>query len=82
MQLSAGALVGSFDIDAAGFGDFDTSWGYQFRGSATLQRDSVSFSIWLDYRNIEFKFEPEVLEGDRRAGGATAAGGVSLGVVF
>ena len=83
LRGSAGVLFARMDVEEPRFGDFDNGMG--FLGRLELEgriSETVTTSLWVDYRHIEFDFKPTVLGGDKFAGGSTFAVGLSLGLRF
>jgi glycerophosphoryl diester phosphodiesterase len=80
---SGGVLFGRMEVDEPTFGDFKTGVGFVLRAELTARvTETLSASLWFDYRNIKFDFEPTVVAGDTSAGGSTIAVGLSLGIRF
>jgi len=83
LRASAGIMLAELDVDEESFGDFDHGVGFLARVELTGRvTSSVVASLWVDYRHIEFDYEPTVLSGDDKAGGATFAVGLSVGLRF
>jgi len=83
LQVAVGPIFGRLDIDAAGFGDFKSSAGFEARIAATSWlHERIGISLWVDYRQISFKYDEPVTAGDTHAGGATFAVGAGLVMRF
>ena len=79
VTIYAGGLWGSFQVDAAGFGDFDDALGFRAGLLLTwLPGRGMALSAVGEYRLLEFDYEEEVFDGDTHAGGST----VWLGAAF
>jgi hypothetical protein len=79
----AGAFWSSFEVDTAGFGDFEDAVGFR-AGLALTWRPSrtTALSAVGEYRLVEYDYEPEILEGDHQAGGSGAWGGLAFDFRF
>lgn len=83
VTVYAGGLWGSFEVDAAGFGDFEDAWGFRAGLLLTwLPARGMALSALAEYRLIEFDYEEEVFDGDRHAGGSTIWLGAALDLRF
>ncbi|HLF92282.1 MAG TPA: cell envelope integrity protein TolA [Planctomycetota bacterium] len=83
LQVSAGPVFGRLEIDQSGFGHFKSAAGFEVRVSAIgWLRGNVGLSLWLDYRQISFKYDEPVVSGDTRTGGALFAFGAGLVIRF
>lgn len=82
-QLQVGVVGGQLDVEAGGFGDFKPSVGFEARLGATSWLWGTSgVGLWLDFRQLSFKYDEAVLSGDTRTGGSTIAFGASVIVRF
>jgi hypothetical protein len=79
----AGAFWSSFEVDTSDFGDFDEAVGFR-AGIALTWRPSrrTALSAIGEYRLVEFDYEPDVLEGDRKVGGSSAWVGAAFDLRF
>ncbi len=83
LRGSAGLLIGHLKVESPNFGKFDSGVGLVLRVELAGQIDRSLFaSFWLEYRQMEFDFQPAVTGGDDAAGGAMIAGGFSLSLQF
>lgn len=79
IQLSAGPIFGELEVGVPGYGDFQSGVGGAVRASTTVElHEQFEAMIWLDYRQIRFKFDEPVLSGDQHAGGASFAFGAGF----
>ena len=79
LHVAAGPLFGKLDTDVTGFGDFKSAVGFAARVDVTSWlHKHVGLGLWLDYRQMSFKFDENVLMGDEKAGGPMFAAGVAL----
>lgn len=82
-QIAAGPILGRLDVDVAGFGSFKSGVGVEMRAAATSWlHERVGLSLWLDYRQIAFKYDEPVTSGDKSAGGPSFALGAGLVMRF
>ncbi len=79
IAVYAGGLWGRFEVEKKGFGDFDDAFGFR-AGIVVTYRLSPSLTLGAigEYRLIEFKYEEDVVEGDKHAGGSSAWVGLGL----
>ena len=83
LQVAVGPILGRFDVDVAGFGNFQTAAGFEVRFGATgWVHERIGISLWFDYREISFKYDEPVVSGDKSAGGAGFALGAGLVMRF
>jgi hypothetical protein len=83
LQVAVGPIFGKLDVDVAQFGDFKSAVGFEARvGATTWVNSRLGVSLWVDYRQISFKYDEPVLTGDTRTGGATFAVGAGLVMRF
>jgi glycerophosphoryl diester phosphodiesterase len=83
LRASAGVIFAELEVDDSRFGNFDHAVGFLVRAELMGRvSSSVVASLWVDYRQVEFDFDPVVTSGDDTAGGATFAVGLSVGVRF
>jgi hypothetical protein len=80
---SAGVLFAELEVDETRFGEFDHGVGFLARAelAARVSRRFTT-SLWVDFRHVEFDFEPQTTGGDKTAGGATVAAGLSVVLRF
>lgn len=83
VSVYAGGFWSRFEVDTTDFGDFDDAVGFRAGIALTwkLSRTSTLGAVG-EYRLVEFDYEPEVLEGDRHAGGSSAWIGAALDLRF
>ena len=83
VSVYAGAFWSSFEVDTKDFGDFEDAVGFR-AGIALTWRTSrgTTLSAVGEYRLVEFDYEPEILEGDRHAGGSSAWVGAAFDLRF
>lgn len=83
LQVAVGPIFGRLDVDVAQFGDFKSAVGFEARLAATSWfNQRIGLTLWVDYRQISFKFDEPILAGDTKTGGATFAVGVGLVMRF
>ncbi len=83
IHAAIGGIAGDYDVYDNDFGKFDTAFGFQAR--LLLGWDiarSSQFTLWVDYREIQFDYNEAVIEGDKHAVGTSAAFGLSLIFLF
>ena len=83
VAIYAGGFWSSFEVDTAGFGDFEDAIGFR-AGLALTWRPSprVALGAVGEYRLVEYDYEEEVVSGDRHAGGSSAWVGATLDLRF
>jgi hypothetical protein len=83
VTIYAGGLWGRFEVDQSGFGDFDDAIGLGAGIALTwFPARNFVFSLIGEYRLMEFKYDPDVIEGDKQAGGSTVWAGLGFDLRF
>jgi hypothetical protein len=83
LEIAVGPILGRLDVNAVGFGDFQSAIGFEARVAATKWlHERIGLSLWLDYRQISFRYDEPVISGDKTAGGASFAIGAGLVMRF
>jgi hypothetical protein len=83
VEVAVGAFLSDLNVDESRFGDFDAAAGGFAR--VDLGADlgqGWRASLWAGVRWAEYNFEPEVVSGDRSAGGIMPMAGLSLSLSF
>lgn len=80
---SVGVLFAELEVDETRFGEFDHGVGFLARAELMARVSGrVGASLWVDFRHVEFDYEPQVVGGDKTAGGAMIAAGLSVVLRF
>jgi hypothetical protein len=83
LQVAVGPIFGKLNIDVADFGDFKSAVGFEARiGATSWLHRRIGVSLWVDYRQISYKYDEPVLSGDTHTSGATFAVGAGLVMRF
>ena len=83
VHVGAGPIFGRLDVDVTNFGDFKSAVGFEARVDATAWLNNrIGLGLWLDYRELRFKFDEDVIHGDKHAGGSMFAVGASFTLGF
>lgn len=79
LQIAVGPLLGRLDVTVAGFGSFNHAVGIDARIAATGWLNTrIGLNLWLEYRDLSFKYAGTVTSGDTSAGGPSYAFGLGL----
>ncbi|HVE40693.1 MAG TPA: hypothetical protein VNM14_12435 [Planctomycetota bacterium] len=83
VHVAAGPNFGRLDVDVSNFGEFKSAVGFVARVDATAWLNKrIGLGLWLDFRELNFKFDETVLSGDSKAGGPMFAVGASFTLGF